>query len=285
MSVHELTKVFHHHGGDVVHALEAVSFEARPGELVGLVGRSGSGKTTLSNVIAGWSGLPRVRSAGARPSIFVPVVERRRRCPAEARLDGGADRRGEHRVSGSPRRHPRRAIGRHRGTDRGSRNRRAQVPIPTRGVGGGAAGTAIAGPWRCRPACCSPTSPRRTRTRRPRSECSPRSGAPPTREPRSWSRRTTRRSIRHLDRVLSMADGRLRKPLGREADLTERPLVMQCSDDRYPAVRRSLDLGAIVLLTLGCVRERTTTASDKRPRRARAPQGRHPHGASGRDLR
>ena len=54
MSVHELTKIFRHHGGDVVHALEAVSFEARPGELVGLVGRSGSGKTTLLNVIAGW---------------------------------------------------------------------------------------------------------------------------------------------------------------------------------------------------------------------------------------
>jgi putative ABC transport system ATP-binding protein len=54
VSVHELTKVFHHHGGDVVHALEGVSLEARPGELVGLVGRSGSGKTTLLNVIAGW---------------------------------------------------------------------------------------------------------------------------------------------------------------------------------------------------------------------------------------
>jgi putative ABC transport system ATP-binding protein len=53
-SVDDVTKVFHHHGGDIVHALEAVSFEARPGELVGLVGRSGSGKTTLLNVIAGW---------------------------------------------------------------------------------------------------------------------------------------------------------------------------------------------------------------------------------------
>ena len=54
VSIHEVTKIFRHHGGDVVHALEAVSFEASPGELVGLVGRSGSGKTTLLNVIAGW---------------------------------------------------------------------------------------------------------------------------------------------------------------------------------------------------------------------------------------
>jgi len=54
VSVHELSKVFHHHGGESVHALEGVSFDARPGELVGLVGRSGSGKTTLLNVIAGW---------------------------------------------------------------------------------------------------------------------------------------------------------------------------------------------------------------------------------------
>ena len=54
VSVRELSKVFHHHGGDVVHALDSVNFDARPGELVGLVGRSGSGKTTLLNVIAGW---------------------------------------------------------------------------------------------------------------------------------------------------------------------------------------------------------------------------------------
>lgn len=54
VSVRAVTKVFPHHGGDVVRALESVSFEARPGELVGFVGRSGSGKTTLLNLIAGW---------------------------------------------------------------------------------------------------------------------------------------------------------------------------------------------------------------------------------------
>ena len=54
VSIRAVTKVFPHHGGEVVRALESVSFEARPGELVGLVGRSGSGKTTLLNLIVGW---------------------------------------------------------------------------------------------------------------------------------------------------------------------------------------------------------------------------------------
>ena len=54
LSVRDVSKVFPHHAGDVVRALESVNFAARPGELVGLVGRSGSGKTTLLNVIAGW---------------------------------------------------------------------------------------------------------------------------------------------------------------------------------------------------------------------------------------
>jgi putative ABC transport system ATP-binding protein len=54
VAVRGVTKVFRHHGGDEVRALDDVTFEARPGEVVGLVGRSGSGKTTMLNVIAGW---------------------------------------------------------------------------------------------------------------------------------------------------------------------------------------------------------------------------------------
>ena len=41
-------------GAETVHALEDVTLTLEGGEVVGLVGRSGSGKTTLLNVIAGW---------------------------------------------------------------------------------------------------------------------------------------------------------------------------------------------------------------------------------------
>ena len=172
-----------------------MSFEARPGELVGLVGRSGSGKTTLFNVIAGWerptSGEVRWREAvdASSPSWYaVAVVPQKLGLMEEltveenieypARLAGTLDERSDaiEELIG--------VLG--IGELRSRYPREASVGEQQR--------TAIArAPWRCRPACCSRTSPRRTRTRRRRSECSPRSAAPPTRERRSSSRPTTRR--------------------------------------------------------------------------------------------
>jgi putative ABC transport system ATP-binding protein len=47
-----LTRTFGR-GAAAVHALRAVSFSVREGELVAVCGRSGSGKTTLLNILAG----------------------------------------------------------------------------------------------------------------------------------------------------------------------------------------------------------------------------------------
>lgn len=45
--------VFEHRSGQLVHALEEVSFDVASGEFVCVVGRSGHGKTTLLRVLAG----------------------------------------------------------------------------------------------------------------------------------------------------------------------------------------------------------------------------------------
>ena len=210
VSVRDLSKVFHHHGGDVVHALESVSFEARPGELVGLVGRSGSGKTTLLNVIAGWerpsAGEVRWREpvdASSPAWSAVAVVPQKLGLMEEltveeniaypARLSDTLDERSDDiedliGVLGI-------------GELRSRYPREASVGEQQR--------TAIARALSVPRASCSPTSPPRTRTPRRRNGSSLRSAAPPTRGPPSSWRPTTRRSIRHLDRVLTMADGRL----------------------------------------------------------------------------
>ncbi|HEX2424842.1 MAG TPA: ATP-binding cassette domain-containing protein [Actinomycetota bacterium] len=60
-------------GPELVHALRGVTFDVRPGELVGLVGPSGSGKTTVLNVVAGWEppdeGAVEWRSVGQTPPL------------------------------------------------------------------------------------------------------------------------------------------------------------------------------------------------------------------------
>jgi len=51
LRVQGLSKHFPRHGGDVLRAVDDVSFEVRRGETLGLIGESGSGKTTLARTI------------------------------------------------------------------------------------------------------------------------------------------------------------------------------------------------------------------------------------------
>jgi peptide/nickel transport system ATP-binding protein len=52
LSAHGLTRYFQTNRG-VIKAVEAVDFEMREGEVLGIVGESGSGKTTIGNMIVG----------------------------------------------------------------------------------------------------------------------------------------------------------------------------------------------------------------------------------------
>nr|WP_122013096.1 ATP-binding cassette domain-containing protein [Maliibacterium massiliense] len=53
IQVKELTKQFRARGAKVVLAVDHISFEVRPGEIFGLLGRNGAGKTTTLRMLAG----------------------------------------------------------------------------------------------------------------------------------------------------------------------------------------------------------------------------------------
>ena len=53
LKVNNLTKTFPGGSGSTIHAVNDVTFEIRPGEILGMVGESGSGKSTIGRAITG----------------------------------------------------------------------------------------------------------------------------------------------------------------------------------------------------------------------------------------
>jgi multiple sugar transport system ATP-binding protein len=53
LALHNLSKVYHSHGGEAVHAVKDLTLEVADGELLVMTGPSGSGKTTTLRLIAG----------------------------------------------------------------------------------------------------------------------------------------------------------------------------------------------------------------------------------------
>jgi oligopeptide transport system ATP-binding protein len=87
LDVTDLKTVFHTRGGEV-HAVNEVSFDLRPGELLGVVGESGSGKSVTMMSLIGLLPSPPAEVRGGR--VMFEGKDLLRISPAELRAVRGA---------------------------------------------------------------------------------------------------------------------------------------------------------------------------------------------------